>query len=411
MKRYLYLLAPVVLVLLVWGMLQATPPRPVAAHPTNITMMAPTVQVPVEIGNPVELALSLDSARTGVTTFAITNIAQQGGYWYVSVVGLPDMLPGQMWNIDEAIWLGNVLVKDDQTPAMVVDVPNDSTVNAVTPLGVDPQQQSQSPAVTEYGGGGNFLPFRSGTTAQYGTLGVHDCGFSLNGWKAVDLFPSENMVYTTLAGEVNYVCRDNTQVALRIGNNLYDHLQDNGQQVGDTYGQGAPLAPLVPGTFSAPCGYADQQPDHYHVHFCFVPNPAGAWAADGYAINVNNGNWVKGNDTVAPGGILTANWTSANGEYIPSPTGGANFWDYAAGGVTLAVSKILPNFPTHQAMGIADKIIAVIRPPLDLSYTLILVNFDMTITLWVFGIIIALEAVRLVYAAYMWVKRAIPIIG
>lgn len=400
MKKYLYLLAPIMLVVLVYGWMQLHPARPVAAQPKNITMLPPTIKVPTDINNSVVAALERESGRLDVTTFAVTGLSARSGYTYVSVAGFPAMRPGQYWNLDSAIWIGNVVVKDSS--AVVATIPNDAITQQ--PL------HAPGPEQTGRGGGTAFLPFASGSTAQYGIAGVHDCGFSLNGWKAVDLFPSSNMVYSSLGGEVNYVCRDGTQVALRIGNNLYDHLVDTGQQIGDKYTQGQALGSLVPGTFNTACGYASQNADAYHVHFCFIPD-GGNYYADGYTLSMASQTWTKGAENVAVGGTLTAAWTDANGNPVPSPTGGANFWDYAIGGVTGALGKVLPAFPTHQAMGMADNVIRYIKPPLDLAYTLILVNFDMTIPLWVIGIIFTLEAVRLIYAGYMWIKRAIPLIG
>lgn len=259
------------------------------------------------------------------------------------------------------------------------------------------------------GGAGDILPFYKNTQAQYGPAGVHNCGFSLNGWLAVDLFPNNGEVYAANTGDVSYVCRDSTQMSIRVGDHMYVHLVDTGIKVGDHINQGQRISTLVKGNFNDTCGNATQNPDAGHVHFCFIPD-GNSYTADGWTLNTLDGNWRRGVDTVGTTGYLTAIWENAN-VAIPGSTVGANFWDGMAGGLVSFVSQILPVFPSHEAYGIAEKIIGVIKTPMDLVYNLVLVNFNMTITIWCFGIISALELIRLIYAGYMWVKRAIPVIG
>lgn len=175
---------------------------------------------------------------------------------------------------------------------------------------------------------GYILPFHG--SATYGERGVHDCGFS-TGWKAVDLLPSENMVYASAAGTVSYVCRDSNQVALKVGDNLYTHLKDTGQKVGDQYYQGQAIGPMVTGSFNTACGYAEQAADHYHVHFCFVPDANGNFLADGYNLNINTGVWTKDGKTTQTGDQLVASGVSSVPVY--GSQGMFNIFDFLLAGL------------------------------------------------------------------------------
>ncbi len=401
MKRIAFFLPTLLVLVLVLGAVWLngveTPPQPAdRLEDKGIVLLTSTVPVEQKIQRRALELLSEDAPTRSVFVYAITNLDHKDGYYYASVAGLP--IGSDRMSLQDAIWLGMVTIGDSP------DLPG--TVDEL--MGSQPA----SPDGLGRGGSQNILPFRDGTTATYGVLGVHNCGFQLNGWKAVDLFPSENMVYAANEGQVSYVCRDTHQVALRIGDYLYTHLVDTGQATGDQYAQGQAISGMVPGTYDDTCGYADQQAEHYHVHFCFLPNPAGAWAADGYAINVNQGYWVKGEETVEPLGTLTADWANAG----VSPPGaastvGGNFWDGLISGVMDLVAPTMEKLPEHQGMDISSRVTSTMATPLRLLYLVILVNFDMRVVMWVVGIITVLEAVRLIYAAWMWVKRAIPVVG
>jgi hypothetical protein len=281
---------------------QSNPVRDVIMYPASI---------PVDLGlqEKVREILARSSNQRNTFNYAITNV--DGAV--VSVIGLPDGLRDGTYTIDDATWLGTVDVRNIINP-----------VQEVSPASVAPS--------FDYGGSGNILPFASGSTAQYGTLGVHDCGYSLTGWKAVDIFPSSNQVYASQEGDVSYVCRDSTQVSIRVGDFLYAHLKDTGQSVGDSYSQGQAMGELVTGSFNNTCGYAAQQAGKAHVHFCFIPNPSsGSFTADGYVLNTTTSEWMKGSSIVKPGGNLTASWVDAGGN--PSSGSMFNFWDRIIGGI------------------------------------------------------------------------------
>lgn len=355
---------------------------------TNITMLTPSVEVSDKLSDQIAYILSKDAPVRGVFKYAITDVTDKDPFVIVSVAGFSVSQP-DTWSIDNAIWIGTVTTVKNSTNGYV-DVVNVKN--------------------TTYGGGsGDILPFQNGTTAQYGPAGVHDCGFSLNGWKAVDLFPSQGMVYAAQAGEVSYICRDSHQMSIRVGNNMYVHLVDTGIEVGKNFTQGEAISNLVPGTFSDTCGNTDQLEDAAHVHFCFIPSGDGTYSADGYTLSTSTGNWTKGETTVHPTDYLTATWENA--DIIPDSTVGNNFWDGIVDGITTLTKPAKDALPQHQDMGIADTVLKKVSTPLELAYAVVLSQFNMTVPMWVISIWFILEAVRIIYAAYMWIKQAIPVIG
>lgn len=406
MKKKLILVLPAVLGLVIFlATYQAPKTSPInrdgasrSAPPTaSITMLESTIPVDSAIAARVRTILEEEAPARGVFKYAITGLTIKSGYYYVSVAGMP--MEATAMHLKDAVWLGTVQLANVATmPGLVTEV-----------MSSQPVKTSQTAVNPGRGGAGNILPFRSGTQAQYGISAVHNCGFSLTGWKAVDLFPAENMIYSSMAGEINYICRDATQVAIRIGDNLYTHLADGGQQVGDKYTQGQPISGMVLGTFSDTCGVSDQGAQAYHVHFCFVPDNTGFFHADDYTLNTATGTWNKGQETINPLGYLTANWVSAN--VISGPAAGGNIWDSTVGGVTSMAQHTAAMLPVHTDFKMAETVLGNAGPAFDLIYTVILGNFDLTVPLWVIGIVTALELVRIGYAAWLWVKKAIPIIG
>lgn len=403
MKKWLYLL-PVLLAVVVWYTFwpKDGPTGQVRMEESGITMLPSTIPVRQDLQQRTLELLAEDAPQRSIFTYAITNIDQSGNYYYLSVAGLPQ--DAEKMRLSDSIWLGLVTIADFPGLPGYVESAALSTANS----------QDDDPGNPGYGKGGsvNILPFRDKTNAIYGVLGVHNCGYALNGWKAVDLFPEENMVYSSNDGNVSYVCRDDHQVALRVGENLYTHLVDRGQRTGDHYDQGQAISGIVTGSFDDTCGYADQQPANYHVHFCFIPNPAGTWAADGYAINVNNSDgWLKGGVYTETLETLTADWANANIGDLPGPAAGTNFWDSIVGGLTSMFTSATAPLPEHQAQGIADLSLQKTTPIMALLYMFVFSNFNMTIPILVFGIVFLLEVVRIFYALYMLVKKLIPVIG
>lgn len=394
-KYYPLLLAALVLLglgLLLLG-LPRLPRQPKEENP--VTMFPPTIPVGEDTQQAIKSLLETKAPERGVFVYQITDISCKAAYCYASVAGYP--LGTEAPNLDIAIWLGRVTLAQDG-PGEVEDFTVPMNEGGGTYIVSQPG---------DYGGSGYQLPFANGTTAMYGVLGVHNCGFALNGWKAVDLFPSTDMVYASIGGEVTYVCRDGTQMALRIGDSLYTHLEDNGTEQGRYYNQGQAISSLVPGSYTASCGYAAQAAGAAHVHFCFPDY--GTFQADGYTLDTTTGLWTKGSDTVDVEGTLTADWANATVDpgQPPNPTGGGNFWDMMTGAMLQVVYKVLPVIPDHKAMQLAERVLTVAATTLEVIYWIILTNFDMTVPIWVFSIWIVLELARLIYIVFVWIAKII----
>ena len=395
-KKYIFPIVFMAAVLLWLGIragqqLQGARPaqQPLAGDIAN--MLPSTLPVDQKIQARVLASLEPQALDRGIFTYAITDVSQQDGGYIVSVAGLPEGSTRMV--MASAIWLGTVKLLEGQQLGLV-----EETAPAVATAG----------PVGGYGGSGNILPFRSGTQALYGVLGVHSCGYSLSGWQAVDLFPTENMIYSVQSGSISYVCRDSTQVSMRIGNNLYAHLVDTGQQQGDQYNQGQALGSLVPGSFDDTCGYAAQNENAAHVHFCFIPD-GGSFSADGYTLNASSSEWVKGVETVNPEGYLTASWVDGNASLsVPGPAAGGNLWDSVIGGLVSMWNGATAALPDHQNMSLAENVMASAAPAWQLMAVVMFGNFNMTVPLWVFGIIVTLELVRIVLAGLAWIWKVLP---
>jgi hypothetical protein len=378
-----------VFVFVVWpALLPATVPTI-----NGVTMLMPSVKIPAETERQVLEELA-QSPAAGIARYAVTSLTRRDGYTIVSVAGFA-ATQEDPWNLEDALWLGTVTLAPGGKGGIVQEQSNPAD-------GGLPARGMENIG----GGAGNILPWLQGTQAMYGPLGVHDCGFSLGGWKAVDLFPINHQVYAAQGGEVSYVCRDSTQISIRVGENMYVHLVDSGIEVGDQFEQGDYIGTLVPGTFDDTCGHADQQPENAHVHFCFLPYD-NIFTADGYSLDTNTSVWTKGAETYEPTDYLTATWENAGVvPDMPAAMGG-NFWDSIMAGIMNPVEWVMGMFPPHEYMGIADKTTDAFVPSIALFYPTLSL-FNMTTIMWVVLIIMLLEALRIILSLILWIKKVLP---
>lgn len=403
MKKYLLMiLIPLALVAVSAGWIAYQQRGQTAAgviRSGELTAMAPSGGDVISREDTVQVldVLAKDSARRGIWIYAITSAETRGGYLYASVAGFPGNQDiNAPWTLDQATWLGSVT---QASGASVGAVQGDSFgAQALQAFGT--------------GGGGFILPFYHGTSAQYGVLGVHDCGFSMNGWKAVDLFPTTQQIYAAYDGEVSYVCRDGTQISYRVGDLMYVHMQDNGVQIGEQISQGQLLGSPVTGTFTATCGNASQTAGIGHVHFCFLPYD-NAWSADGYTLSALSNNWTKGGTTYAPLSWLNATWES--GDVIIDPPSssamGGNFWDSIVAVLSPSITDSVASLPDHQMVELSDRSTTILIPVLQLLWPFLSL-FQLTWWAWALGIIAILETLRISFAVVMWGKKVLPdIIG
>ncbi len=262
-----------------------------AATPVLLPSSQP---IPAYLTQAVQIALTSNPPTNPSAYYAITNLSEGEDRIDLSLAGFAD-LPAGPWSIDDSQALYSLTLV--QSPAGLIIYP-------VLALGVEPSLVATQ---AEYS---TMLPWKTGVM-WFGPRGVHDLGFGLPGWLAVDWVSSgkdgeaPNLVYAAQAGEVSYVCRDQTQISIRVGNLFYAHLVDNGIQVGDHFDQGELIGSMVPGTFSDYCGWAAQPDGMYHLHWGFP----GSIMADGWWLQTDTGYWVQGRQTVGVGQGMASDWS------------------------------------------------------------------------------------------------------
>ncbi|HEY3289268.1 MAG TPA: PA14 domain-containing protein, partial [Anaerolineae bacterium] len=254
------------------------------------------------------------------TYYSVTGLQQNRPWYFISMAGF-DAAASHGWSLEDGqAWLGLVLVLRNSNgtyTGAVEGTPAFSTLLAKVPASVlSPSARfSLDPTLRH-----NLLPeiyrfpWQPGTSMMYGMKGVHEGGFAILGaFKAVDFLSdgdisaghAPNSLQAAAPGSINYVCDDGTSVAVRIGDLLYVHLMSNPRlKVGASFAAGEELGQMRLGWFNSICGYADQAPNWFHVHWAF---PTGdTFQAGGWTLNLADGVWRRGTETRA-----TLDWLAA----------------------------------------------------------------------------------------------------
>jgi hypothetical protein len=262
-----------------------------------------------------------------------------------------------------------------------------------------------------------IFPWYPGSAVAYGPRAVHPEGYS-TGWLAVDLWSNggtgmaPNQVYAAASGTIHILCNDGFQQWLRIGDLTYGHLEIGSWREGQSVTQKESLGAMKTGTFDTRCGYAIQNAGSWHLHLGF-PGGYGSISFENCTLNMATQKWDCGGSIVDVGGNLTSTWT---GTPIINPGSGGsiaanNLWGYLINGIKGIVGFILPIFPDGNGIGVLAQLINYADAPLEIIYVIILSNIPMTIPALVVTFIISSEVIRWAYAAYMKIKRAIPVVG
>jgi hypothetical protein len=263
-------------------------------------------------------------------------------------------------------------------------------------------------ASQKYAGGGPDVafPFASGTSALYGSLGVHGINEFYSGLHFVDFVGGTNLgtnvmppqMYASYRGTVDYVCKDSANVGIRVNYQddvilFYLHLIDNpALTLGRTFAKGDLLGTLKPGTFTGEstgqgvCGGASQQGGNYHVHWGFYPTN-GRFQAENCILSISTQVWTCGDKEIAPGQFLTRSGSGGgegggDGEGPTESVPVVNFWDYmilGLYGIAEAVASVLPPREPNQIM------VAILRAAgvvLRIAYTLTNTFLNLTV-LWI----------------------------
>ena len=230
----------------------------------------------------------------------------------------------------------------------------------------------------------------------YGPRAVHGSGdYGTSGMLAVDLVSGDDLgagaappfAYASDTGTIDYICDDGTSVAVRTHNAttddyfIYAHLLDNANLVIDqSFGRGELLGSIKYGTFDDDCGWAEQQEDHYHIHWMFEPSN-GSFQAEGCVLGIASKKWTCGTQVIGTGGWLyggggfgfgTDDFTGNQASAEPS------FWDYLVFGfIDMVDNGWLKFLPTHQEYEYFYAVISTVRLLLRIVYVLVRANINL----------------------------------
>lgn len=422
---------------------------------TNTPTASPMVtmgqsSIPVTPGMENAVATALATARPDATlapphadAWAVMDWSESDttDYYWFSLIGvdLEGTPTPDAWTYNDKLWTGMALVEDLGGGSFTAAIEGTGDYDIM----VDAAELIDLAYETTGGTGSSayFFPWPSGYTALFGTLGVHGTGHNAVdfvggpvGFRS-DVFP--NAVYVSASGAIYDVCRDDYSVAVSIGPFRYLHLADNSTlKAGVWHGQGTYLAALVTGDIpqGEPCGYADQYPTTYHVHWIMLEaDPHGIYQVEGWVLDLDDQTWTKGDQVVKPNQYLPAEWGSRPIIPTPGPTvtpggptvtpgvyfqpedaGGGEFWDGILAGTSRLVEKrtselyelsepyqdIKPNIGVLFMSGV--------RIAVRSAYVIISSHLNLTVTLAVLTLILLLEPIRVIMAIWLGIKKLIP---
>lgn len=315
----------------------------------------------------------------------VTYTKYDGLKWYVSLVGQEIYDLEKDWSFEDgdAVWMGTVTVLDDGTVSM---------------YSTSPQTRLNTPhlAMPALGpGGGSYvsLPWQNGKTMMYGSRAIHGEGeYGTSGMFAIDWVGGSDLgsgvasddVYASAGGEIDYICEDGTSVAVRLEGSddyfLYAHLAANGNlEMGHSFSSRGNLGSLVHGDFQDDCGWAEQGPDHYHVHWMFVPDD-GFFRAGDCILDFDTTKWTCG--TVEYGtGEYVRNGGTGNGDGDDDPqtdNDDVSFFDFTvAGFVVMFEESIIKLLPSHEAFEYTQTLMNTVGLTIRIARVLVYGNVNL----------------------------------
>jgi len=398
LKKYLTILLVLVLAF----------PMPVNAQESGPHVADSTIPVTAELRAAVDELLAANPPVATANNYVITYARYTGVGWKVSVAAVTDPVN---WHIDEALWWGSMLVvfQDGNWKAQYYSaVPNGGAKRA-------------SPRLAAGGGSYVRLPFQSGKSAMYGTRGVHGGFFGTPGAKAVDWVSgadfganaANDSVYASDSGVVDQVCEDGTSVAIRTYNAssgdyfIYLHLNDNANlEMDHNFSRGATIGSLRHGSFNDDCGWAEQADNHWHVHWGFIPS-GGTFQAEGCILDISSEVWDCGGHNVSPGEWTMSDGGSDDGTDDAGDAPPAGFFDYLLSGLLgFGSSIIISNLVEHTEDSYVGTVLTNgIIVVFVVSYVLLKGSVDLWPVLYMIGIILLLESIRLIIYAIIIILR------
>lgn len=401
---------------------------PVAAQ-TPVTMAAPTVIVPNDLNIAVISVLTANQPVTNAGYYAITDYTLNGGVYVVSIMALGPEVDPNAYTIDQTLWLGTVAIQESTWTGAIEGTPE--YINLTDDVFFRPLPTAMPGFGTSAEGGedgedyfGPLLPITPGAQVIYGVRGIHEAGYGTTNWRAIDLVSGTDYggnyanadVYGSYQEQVTYVCRDTNGVTVKTNTRIYGHLKENSSlQVGLQIYRGVKFATMIPGTFSGTCGWGQQQPNHFHIHY---------------------GVAISGDNTIDFGSRFTANLTLSTSEitfnltdtYNPGDTilnittneidtggdpntqfTGESFWDSIVGSIIGFINqKILSRYPQGQEWEAGATYVSATGAILKVVFILMSSNFKLEIFAFVVILILILEPVRTIFRIWKIIRKVIP---
>ncbi len=383
-----------------------------------------TVSISAELRANLEAYLQ-DFPPSPARFYAPTYVQNAGPSMLVSLAALDIASPEDPWTIEgsddraaNVIWAGTVRIYADGTGTLFSSRVSGFARHA---------PKLAAPLFAPGGGAEIHLPFDFGKSMMYGVRLVHGEGdYGTSGMYAVDLVGGPSLgsnvasssIFASAAGTVDYVCADDHSTAIRtydaVADNtfVYAHLIDNELLVLDqVFSTGNLIGALQPGTYDDDCGWTEQDPDIYHIHWMFEPAD-GLYRVGNYTIKLSDKK-IHAGDKVYGAGSWILNDSSGTGYDNPGSTGSAggtpNFWDGITRAIVLRAAKIADALPRPNTAVISTIHSAATTASLFFRLTWILVRGSLHLSfLWlIFGAIIAVRMAFLVPWLVMWVIRVV----
>jgi hypothetical protein len=356
--------------------------------------------------------------------YIVTYSKNKPTYTIVSLLGVDLPSPDAEWNLSDntAVWMGTVKVQEGE----------------VSPLTAEPYAPKL--ASPRAAGGGSYVafPWQAGTSVAYGPRGVHGDGdYGTSGLLAVDLVSGTGFgpsaandgVYASDDGTVDYVCEDDTTVAVRTHNEdtgdyfVYAHMLSNESLDYDVeFSKGELMGQLKHGSFDDTCGWAEQNATSWHVHWMFQPE-GGSFRAEDCRLTVSSERWDCNGNEVGTGEFIYGG--GGAGSLDASGLGTASgsvadtqlsFWDYFLGAIIGVVDILFfRQLPEHGSSEIIYVMYNAIEVVFRIARVLVFQNINIyplvAATLYAIGINLLFGIGWL--AAFLlkaW-KSLVPILG
>lgn len=404
-----------------------------------------TMPVDAEIVDDVNSWLA-ENAPAPFPYWAITYAGETDelGDTFVSLVAVDTDNPNEKWYLSDRhvenepgeedhtviAWMGSVVVHADHSVSVFSDggYSDEAQSNNALKLALPvffPEKDGGGPNVR--------FPWQFGKSMMYGVRAVHAAGGGgayATGFEAVDFLGGDDMgagvatnrVLAAATGEVDYVCQDSSTVTIRTETPtgefyIYAHLLDNSSLIeGYTFYQGDTIGFLRYGTFDNTCGYANQQADHYHLHFGFKP-ASGSFQMQNCILSISTEKWTCGTEIVSPGNMLkNLGSTLTEGDDASAYSNQMSFFDYLLmGGSQLVQTLLIDHLPDHESNAFLYAIYNAVNVSVRIARVMVYQNISLswfmaalTFSLGVKGVFIIAELVAFGLKAF---KSLIPIVG